>query len=124
MHIERHTFSVTTDASGDGTGYSPAITGRVLGVFYTKDGTTPYDNTADITVTAEATGEAIWTQSNVTASAKKYPRVPVQDEAGADATLNGTEKMRDAVHVAKDRIKVVVAQGGNTKTGSFTVIVG
>lgn len=122
MHVERHVVTITTDASGDGTGYTPNVTGRILGIRYVK---TDYDNGVDFTITLEATGEAILTGTNINASQSFYPRAPVQDEAGADALFAaGGTKLRDPVAAARDRVKIVVAQGGNAKTGAFHVMVG
>lgn len=121
MHAQRHVVSLTTDASGDATGYTPNVTGRVLAIRYVK---TDFADGVDFTITAEATGQAILTLTNQNASGSFYPRVPVQDEAGADATLDGTRKMREPVVLAHDRVKIVVASGGDTKTGAVHVIVG
>jgi len=54
-----------------------------------------------------------------------YPRVPIDDEVGADAlyAAAGT-KIRDYVVAANDRVKVVVAAGGDTKTGTIKIVVG
>ena len=121
MYAERHDISLTTDGDGDVTAYSPHVTGRVLAVIYTK---TDFANTADITVTAEATGEPIVTLTDITASAVRYPRVGVHDATGAAATLDGTRLYRDCVTLVRDRVKVVVAQGGATKIGTITVVIG
>jgi len=121
MHVQRHVVTIVTDASGDAIGYTPNVTGRVLGIRYVK---TDYANGVDFTITALATGEAIMAGTDVNASASFYPRVGVTDAAGAAATLDGTRLARDAVHVANDRVKIVVASGGDTKTGTFHVIVG
>lgn len=122
MYAERHEVTITTDASGDGTAYTPAVTGRVLGIRYVK---TDYANGVDFTVTLEDTGETILTASNINASESFYPRVPIDDEVGADALYAaGGTKLRDTVVAANDRVKIVVAQGGDTKTGLFHVIVG
>ncbi len=121
MHIERQTVSVLTDASGNATFYSNVITGRVLGLHYVKSS---FADTVDFTITAEATGEGLWTESNVTASKSVYPRVAVHDLVGVAATLDGTRAMRDAVHLAKDRVKIQVASGGNAAAGSFIIVTG
>ncbi len=121
MHIERHVVTLTTDADGVATGYTPAVTGRVLGIRYVK---TDFANGSDFTITAEATGETIWTQSDVNASATCYPRAGVHDTAGVAATTDGTRLLRDAVHIAADRVKIAIAQGGDTKTGAFHVLIG
>lgn len=121
MFIQRHEVTITTDASGDATGYTSALTGRIHAIRYVK---TDYDNGVDFTITLEKTGEAILTGTNINASESFYPRVPVDDEAGADALFAaGGTKLRDKVAAANDRVKIVVAQGGNTKSGTFHVIV-
>lgn len=114
--------SLTTNASGDATGYTEAVTGRVLGIIYTI-GT--FAAGVDLTITAEATGEAILTLTNANSSANYYPRVGVHDSAGAAAlyAAAGTA-VREPVTVVNDRVKVVVAQGGDTKTGTVAVIIG
>jgi hypothetical protein len=121
MHATRHAVALTTAADGSATGYTPNVTGRILGIRYVK---TDFADGVDFTITLEATGEAILTLTNQNAAGTFYPRVPVQDEAGADATLDGTRKMRDAVVAVHDRVKIVIAAGGNVKTGAVHVIVG
>lgn len=122
MHIERHVVTLVTDASGDATGYSPVVTGVICAIHYVK---TDYDNGVDFTITAEATGETVWTESNVNASKSCYPRAATHSTAGVAAlyAAAGTA-VNDVIAVAKDRIKIVVAQGGNVKTGAFYVLVG
>lgn len=125
MYAERQSVSVTTDASGNATVYSTVVTGRILCIRYVKPGSSPLDNGVDCTITLESSGESVLTLANFgAASGSYYPRVPVQDETGADATLDGTRKMREPVVAANDRLKFVVAQGGNALSGSFIVVVG
>ena len=124
MQVERHVVSITTDASGDATAYTPVTTGRVLGVRVVVPGSGGIESTSDITITAEATGESILTLTNQNGSGSFYPRVGVHDAAGAAATLDGTRLLRDSVAVANDRVKIVVAQGGNAKAATIHVIVG
>jgi hypothetical protein len=121
MHAEKHAVTVTTDGSGDATEYSPNVTGRILGVFYAK---TDFAENVDFTVTLEGTGEGLWTEEDVNASKKVYPRVDVQDLVGADRTYDDTHKIQDYVVAVNDRVKIVVANGGDTKTGTFTIVVG
>jgi hypothetical protein len=122
MYAERHVITITTDGSGNGTGYTPNVTGKVLTIRYVK---TDFADGIDFVATLEATGEAILTATDCNASASFYPRVPVDDEAGADALFaSGGTKLRDAVVAANDRVKIVVAQGGASKSGTFHVVVG
>lgn len=121
MYARRDTVSLTTAADGSATGYTPVVNGRVLSLSYAK---TDFANGVDFVASLEATGEVIWTGTDVNASATVYPRVPVHDEAGVVATFDGTRKMREPVVAVNDRIKIVVASGGDTKTGAVIVVVG
>jgi hypothetical protein len=121
MHITRHDVALTTIANGSVTAYTPVVSGRVLAVGYVK---TDFVDGVDITVTTEDTARTIVALENANASVLVHPRVAVQDAAGADATLDGTRLMREPAHVCNERVKIVVAQGGNVKTGSVYVLVG
>ena len=120
-YAERHAVTITTDAGGDGTGYTPVITGRIQAIHYAK---TDYAAGVDFTITAEATGETIWTESNVNASATRAPRQATHATDGtASLYAAAGEPVEDYIAVAEDRVKIVVAQGGDTKSGTFHVIV-
>ena len=96
------TVSLTSDASGDATAYSPETLGKVVRVFVDIG---DLDNASDITVTGERTGEAIYTGTNLTS-----------DTVAAPTTAAG-------VYVWSERIKCVLAQGGDTKTGTISFMV-
>lgn len=119
-YAERHAVALTTDASGDATGYTPVITGRIINVIYTK---TDFADTVDFTITVEGTGQGLWTEENVTASKTVAPKQALHDVVGAGVTYDGTNEIYGDVMVAKDRVKIVVAQGGDTTSGTFDVIV-
>lgn len=121
MYVERHTVSLTTDASGDVIGYTPHVSGCVLAIIYTKN---DFDNGVDITVTLESTGQAILALTDQNSSGTWYPRQQVHGATGTGLTLDGTRLMVEPVVAANDRVKVVVAQGGNVKSGSVAVVVG
>lgn len=113
-----HAVSLTTDSSGAATGYTPTFTGRIHSIRYLKS---TFDNGVDFTITLDGTGEAILTLTDQNASAQWYPRVQVHDAVGVGATLDGTRLMRDMVLSVADRVKIVIAQGGNTKAGTVYV---
>lgn len=131
MNIRRFHIPVTTASDGSATVYTSdattaigggqAITGRILAIRYVK---TNFDDGHDFTVTLDGTGESIMVGTDVNATATYYPRVQVHDAAGAGATIDGTRLLRDYVHASNDRVKIVVAQGGNAKTGTYIVVVG
>lgn len=121
-YAERHTVTLTTDSSGDATGYTPVITGSISQVVYTK---TDFADGVDFTITVDGTGEGVWTESNVNASATRAPRQATHDvTGGASLYASGGEPVEAPILVANDRIKIVVASGGDTKTGVFSVLIG
>ncbi|MBR1193232.1 hypothetical protein [Bradyrhizobium sp. AUGA SZCCT0160] len=122
--MKRYKVTVTTAADGTVTAYTPRISGKIHGVNYVKDGTTPYTDGVDFTITAETTGENIWTEANVNASAVRYPRAPLHSQVGvALLYAAGGTAVTDKVAVGNDRVKIVLAQGGATKVGVFYIVV-
>jgi len=122
MYPVRHTVTIETDADGDGTGYTGVVNGRVLSIQYVKD---DYANGVDFDVTGETTGQVIWDQDDVNASVQVAPRQPTHDKAGAASLFAaGGEPVEDYYYVANERIKIVVGSGGDTKSGTFHVVVG
>ena len=114
--------NLTTDASGDVTGYADTghSGGMLSAIRYVVDGTSPYDTGVDFTITEEDTGQAIITVTNAgTASLSLYPRIATVSTANAALLYAaGGAAVSDLMPIA-GRIKVVVAQGGNTKIGNF-----
>lgn len=116
MYVQRHTVAITTDGSGNATAYTPPVTGRIAAIVYVK-GT--FANGVDFTITLEATGESLWTDTDVNASEAVYPVVKGNiNTTGAASTI-----MEVPIHAALDRVKIVIAQGGNAATGTFHVVV-
>ena len=114
--IEKVTATITTDASGDATVYlGSKLRGRVHAIKYTA-GT--LDAGTDLVITGENTGVAILTDSPA-ASEWFYPRAfPNKVTDGAVGTVQSED-----VHVLNERIKVVVAQGGNVTSGSIAIFI-
>jgi len=116
----RKTVTVTTNADGDGTGYTPVVSGRISQIRYVK---TDFANGVDFTITLEATGETVWAEENVNASATRAPRQPTHSTAGVAALYAAAGQAVNAPIVAvRDRVKIVVAAGGATTTGTFHVV--
>jgi hypothetical protein len=122
--MRRVSLAIATDASGDGTSYTPPVTGKVHSVFLDYGDT---DTGADLTVTEEATGKALLTITNAgTADVVWYPRIGVWPVANTgagtavagNATTGGLGSVTNMLSVF-GRIKCVVAQGGDTKVGTL-----
>lgn len=122
-YIERHTVSVTTDASGDATAYTEQpVNGYIHSIAYTKHATTPFDAGVDFDVTLEDSGVVVWNEDDVDASAHPYPRAATHDTVGvASLYAAAGEPVEDRIVVANERIKIVVAAGGNAKVGTFDI---
>lgn len=125
MHVDLHTLDLTVNASGDATVYTPAIAGRVLQIRYKPHASTPLDTNADLTITGETTGLEIATLSNIGTSAfTKVPRHTTHGITGTALVYAGTDPVAEPPYVAGERIKVVVAQGGNAKIGTLYLLIG
>ena len=123
MYVQGEALTVTTAADGSATAYTANIyNGRVLQVRYVKSN---YSNGVDFDVTAEGSGAVIWDQDNVNASATICPRQATSDTLGvASLYAAGGEPVEDYVWVRDERIKVVLASGGNATSGVFHFMVG
>lgn len=120
MTIKRYTVPLTTDSGGDATGFTPVFSGRISQIRYVKN---DFDNGVDFNVTAETTGETIWAEENVNASATRAPRQLAYTTAGVAVLYAATFGVYDVpIVVAADRVKIVVAQGGNVKSGTVYVV--
>jgi len=125
MFVTKHVVDITTAADGTASGYTPPVNGRILQIQYAKDDTTPYADTVDFSITAEESATPIWVQANVTASALVAPRQATHSTAGvASLYAAAGTAVNDYVCVAQERVKITLAQGGDTKTGRFIVWVG
>jgi hypothetical protein len=124
-YVKRHAVAVTTDASGDVTAYTPAVNGFVHAVMYEPDGSSPLATGADITVTGSVSAIPVVTVTNLgTSAVAKYPRDATADVADAASLYAAAgEPVEARIPVADESVKIVVAQGGNAKSGTFHVYI-
>lgn len=112
-------MTVTTAADGTVTAYSPRVSGKLSQIEYVK---TDYADGVDFTITGERTGIGLWTEANVNASAVRAPRQPAHSQVGAALLFaSGGTAVTDKIALSNDRVKVVLAQGGNAKVGTFYI---
>jgi len=123
--MKRYKVTVTTAADGSATAYSPRILGgKVHSIQYVKDGSNGFSNGVGFTVTAEATGENIWTEAAVNASAIRYPRAATHSQAGAASLYaSGGTAVQSPIGLANDRVQIAIASGGNAKVGVFHILI-
>lgn len=124
MATRKFTVIATSDGSQVGTHYTPYFSGYIESVQYVKDGTTPYTDGVDFTITSDVTGENIWTDTNINASEVVRPRAPTHSTAGVAAVYaSGGTAVNDRIALSRDRVKIVLAQAGASKTGTFHIVV-
>lgn len=120
MYTQRHTVTLTTDATGAATGYTPVVSGLLSQIRYVKN---DFADGVDFTITSEVTGETLWSQNDVNASATVAPRQPTHSTAGvASLYAAGGTAVNDKIAICNDRIKIVIAAGGDTKSGTFYIV--
>lgn len=120
-------FDLTVNASGAATVTSSQIaSGCVHQIRYVPDGTNPLDTGAHLTITESASGLPILTKEDIgTAAVVWAPRQPTHGVADGAALLYaaGGSAVNDRIAV-NGKIKVVVANGGASKTGKLHIWVG
>ncbi len=85
---------------------------------------TDFADGVDFAITGEATGIGLWTESNVNAAAVRAPRQPTHSQVGAALLYAaGGTAVTDKIGIANDRAEIVIAQGGNAKSGAFHILV-
>ena len=122
MASKLYALNVTTASDGSATVYLPSgdttagdyIEGEWIidAIVYTK---TDFTDGVDFAITMTATGESVWTESNVNASKAVYPSAYVHDTTGTVTTA------LTSLTLAKSSLKFAITSGGNTKTGTFKV---
>jgi len=104
---------VTTAADGSATEYTDVIRGKIIAVKYLKS---DYADTVDFTITTETSLRNVWVDTNITATETVVPKELNDGTDGADLT-----GVYDHIRVFNERVKIVLAGGGDTKSGTFTV---
>ena len=114
MKLSRFTVNVTTSAQGVAVAYSPQCNGLVRTVEYVKPQSGGLDAATDIDIIADVSGAVIWTNDDLAASKVIHPLAQAQDNTGAD--IAGAYA---PICLADERIKITVANGGDTLSGTF-----
>ncbi len=119
-YIRRETVTITTASGGGATAYTAVVTGLIQSIKYTKD---DFADGVDFTITTEDTKQPVWAELNVNATAQKSPSQPTHDLVGVASLYAGSgEGVERRIAVVNERIKIVIVAGGDTKTGTFDVL--
>ncbi len=133
MYVNKSTVTATCNSGGNAIAYTPeVINGRILSIEYNVDGSNPYleptspTSGFNFTITTEVTTQNLWVETGITGAKTVAPRQSVSDTVGTATYYGGSplEPVVDFIYVADERVKVVVANGGNLTTGSFTILWG
>ena len=118
--IRKYKISGTIAAGATtATAYSVPIRGRILAVNVSYPTNTC---TVDLDSDGEYSAQKVLDLAAANTDATYYPRTPVQDNAGADVTFDGTNEIYESF-VVYGRIKMSIAAGTATETVSVTIIV-
>lgn len=113
MSFKRKIVTLTTDASGDA---STTISVRGAAVVRCIDFDIGDLSTPDIDITDEPSGTVLLSADAVSASARYVPTILGTDNAGANVAGAGM------AFPIMGGLQVVIAGGGDTKTGTFTLL--
>lgn len=121
MSVRRFVVNMTVDASGDGTFYTPPIYGHLVSFRYVK---IDFADGIDFVCTLETTGETLWAEDTLNASATRYPRAATHSTAGAASLYAAAgEAVNGRIAIGGDRIKIVVDGGGVSKSGTMHITI-
>ncbi len=121
MFCQRKSVTITTDSSGDGIGFVPSMTGKIISIQYVK---VDYADGSTFTITGEDTAIPILTESAINASATRSPRLATQGVTGTAQEYESGFGVLDDICIERERVKIVISSGGDTKSGTFHVTVG
>lgn len=117
--LHKVSTTILTDSGGAATVYlGSKLRGYLVALNYFP-GT--LETGADLTVTAETSGAPILTKVNLgTGNSWLYPRALPTNANSATGPLGTVPAER--IPLVNERIKVVVAQGGNAKSGTIEAV--
>lgn len=119
--LRRFVVPITVDSGGDAEVYTPVLNGHLHSIRYVKD---DFANGVDFIVTVEGTGETVWSEESVNASATRYPRAATHSTAGVAALYAAGEPgVLDRIAISQDRLKIEVADGGTETSGTLHITI-
>lgn len=120
MFVQVFPVTVTTAADGSATAYSDRMNGLLDRIRYAK---TDFADGSTMTITLEDTGESLWTETGVNATTSRAPRQATHLNTSGAAALYAAAGTAVLDRIAVNgRVKIVIASGGNTKTGTFYIV--
>lgn len=121
MHVDVRVLNITTDASGNATAVFEAANGMLDRIAYIKDSGNPFASGVDFAITIVDTGETVWTQNDVNATATVAPRQATHSTAGVAALYAATGTAVNEKIAINGQVQVAISSGGNAKLGKFVM---
>ncbi len=115
-YAQLHTVEITTATNGSQTGFTPRVTGRVAAIVLATGET--FATGMDLTITTEDSKQDIWNEDSVDVAEMMYPIAKCSTASGVASTLTEAP-----IYAANERVKIDIANGGDTKVGTFHVII-
>src|SRR5690606_1308730 len=110
MFVERNSIVVETNSSGSADVRLSGVSGLLSTIHYVKD---DFADGVAFTITEAETGATLWAESGINASTVRSPRQVTHSPAGEASTAASGD-----IAVRGD-IRIVIAEGGDTKSGRF-----
>lgn len=115
-HVRSETVDITTNSSGESTGFSANVNGLIQSIEYLPIG---LSSAAAVTVKGENSSRQILTVATLSSSPGIwYPRQPTH-RSTSGSTFGGEAQ----VPIANERVRFVVSAGGNGLTAQFRMTV-
>ena len=117
-YIARHVLEIVTDSSGDATAFTPHVDGIIQAIRYI-DG--DFDTGGTITITADKSGLDVLAVANTSADGTYYPRAAAQNTTAGELNYGSATgaPIPTGIPVAGESLKVVVANGGDSASGTL-----
>lgn len=123
MYLSRQAIPVKTDENGDAVVYSGAVNGQIVAMIYEKATTNGFSDGVDFDVETEALKQKVWSEEDVNDSKAVYPLVGSHNTDGEVILIDEADAVYQRISVADERIKITVDDGGDSKTGTFHIVV-
>lgn len=123
MFLSRQAIPVTTDESGDAVVHSGAVNGQIIAIIYEKATTNGFSDGVDFNVETEALEQEVWSEEDVNASKAVYPLVGSHNTDGEVILVDESDAVYQRISAIDERVKFTVANGGDTKSGTFYLVV-
>lgn len=123
--MDRSTLTIVTNSSGAGSGKTKNFLGNVAAIVYTKPAADGYSDSVVILAKSVRTGLTIWSETiNPNASKTVFPRTKLHDTAGAEILYAaGGANVYGQIPLIQDEVEITITSGGDTKSGTFEVII-